>query len=285
MRRDSLFQRNIIDLTSGTTFGSWFCQIGGTLYASQVETGWMDINYLRLALPRLDPAFNGYRLVQISDLHVDQWTSVERLESIVENVNRQHPDLVAITGDFITHNPDMYAGELTDMLRAIKSKDGVYAILGNHDHTSKPQAVHEIIQRSGLQDATNCVYTLKRGTAGLHIAGVDDYMRHKDRLDLVLQQLPETGAAILLAHEPDFADISAPTGRFDLQLSGHSHGGQIRLPFLGTIFLPKDAKKYPSGMYRLGNMILYTNRGLGAVHLHLRYHSRPEIIVFSLHSE
>lgn len=283
MRRDNLLQRNIIDFASETNLGNFFTELGWLLYTSHVEPGWMDITHQRLVLPNLEAAFDGYRLVQISDLHVDRWTSRSRLDSIVEGVNRQHADLVAVTGDFVTHQPEIYAQELISMLSRIEAKDRVYAILGNHDHTSNDRIVREIIQRSGLLDATNCVYTLKRGSALLNIAGIDDYMMHKDRLDQVLEQLPEQGAAILLAHEPDFADVSAPSGRFDLQLSGHSHGGQILLPYLGPLYLPRYARKYPSGLYRVGNMILYTNRGLGVVHLHLRFHVRPEIAVFTLH--
>jgi predicted MPP superfamily phosphohydrolase len=97
-----------------------------------------------------------------------------------------------------------------------------------------------------------------------------------------LERLPEEGAAILLAHEPDFADLSARTGRFDLQLSGHSHGGQVKLPLFGIPYLPRFARKYPRGRYQVGKMILYTNRGLGMVHLPFRFNSRPEITLFTL---
>jgi predicted MPP superfamily phosphohydrolase len=104
-------------------------------------------------------------------------------------------------------------------------------------------------------------------------------------MDQVLKRLPEDGAAILLAHEPDFADISARTGRFDLQISGHTHGGQIRLPMIGFPYLPRFGRKYPRGLYKVGNMLQYTNRGVGMVHLPVRFNSRPEITLFTLSSE
>jgi hypothetical protein len=116
----------------------------------------------------------------------------------------------------------------------------------------------------------------------LHIAGVDDVWEEHARLDMVLEQLPADGAAILLAHEPDFADESAATGRFDLQLSGHSHGGQVIYPFGGPPILPTYAKKYPVGRYQVSGMIQYTNRGLGMIPPHVRFNCRPEITVFTL---
>jgi len=122
-----------------------------------------------------------------------------------------------------------------------------------------------------------------RGDDKLHLAGVDDYMDGLDCLEDLFQELPEDGkATILLAHEPDFADKAAPTGRFDLQISGHSHGGQIHLPLIGSPFLPRYARKYPRGLYQVGKMILYTNRGLGAAEFNIRWNCRPEITVFTL---
>jgi predicted MPP superfamily phosphohydrolase len=118
----------------------------------------------------------------------------------------------------------------------------------------------------------------------LHVAGIDDIMEGGSRLDLVLRDLPDSGAAILLAHEPDFADVSAATGRFDLQLSGHSHGGQVRVPLLMRLALPPFSQRYTSGLYRVDGMLQYTNRGLGFVDMRLRFLCRPEITVLTLRS-
>jgi uncharacterized protein len=135
---------------------------------------------------------------------------------------------------------------------------------------------------SGIIELSNEVYPIQRGQARLYVAGIDDYIARNDRLEQVLEQLPEEGAAILLAHEPDFADISARTGRFDLQISGHSHGGQVNLPLIGPLYLPRYARKYTSGLYNVNGMIQYTNRGVGKVHVPLRLNSSPEITVFTL---
>jgi predicted MPP superfamily phosphohydrolase len=135
---------------------------------------------------------------------------------------------------------------------------------------------------SGFIHLSNRVHTLERGATRLHVAGVDSVLRRRARLDQVLAALPDDGAAILLAHEPDFAYISAATGRFGLQLSGHSHGGQIRVPVLTRYVLPHYSQRYVHGAYYAGNMLLYVNRGVGTVGLPLRFNSRPEITRFTL---
>jgi uncharacterized protein len=252
------------------------------LYAKLIEPNWIEINSLQLTLPHLSSQFNGYRIVQVSDIHRDKWMTPRRLTHIVHLVNRQKPDLVAITGDLVTRNSPALIPSLKVALERLKPKDKTVAILGNHDHENDTKAIIHVLEQSGIFHLGNAVYTLQRSGAMLHIAGVDDVGEGKDRLDLVMQQLPNAGAAILLAHEPDFADTSSATKRFDLQLSGHTHGGQIRLPFLKPLILPPWGKKYFLGRYQVGEMIQYTNRGLGMTGLHLRFAARPEITVFTL---
>jgi predicted MPP superfamily phosphohydrolase len=111
---------------------------------------------------------------------------------------------------------------------------------------------------------------------------VDDILVKQDRLDVVLAKLPDSGPAILLAHEPDYADTSAETGRFGLQLSGHSHGGQIVVPFFGPVLTPYLGVKYYSGLYKVRDMWQYTNRGVGVIGFGVRFNCRPEITVFTL---
>ena len=274
---------------NGNKNNNWAYAVGaavlgmaGLAYARRVEPGRLEVTHRRLALPRLDPEFHGYRLVHISDIHMDGWMTRRRLQEIVEIANAQQPDFVAITGDFVTHSPHRYAAGLIQALRGLETKDGAAAVLGNHDHWSDPDIVRRVIHESGLADLSNRSLTLQREQACLHLAGVDAYTVGCDRLEQVLQALPEQGAAILLAHEPDFADIAAASGRFDLQLSGHSHGGQVVLPIIGAPYLPEHAEKYPDGLYYVRDMLLYTNRGLGMVHLKLRLNCRPELTVFTL---
>jgi uncharacterized protein len=259
--------------------------LGGLLYAREVEPRRVEVRPVELRLPRLGPEFDGYRLVQFGDIHLDDWSRPERLHRIVDKVNEQRPDLVVITGDFASYSAkELDEERLIEGLRALRARDGTVAILGNHDYLTDVKLVRRCIREGRVTELINGVRTLRRGEAALHIAGIDDVMEGKSRLDLVLGQLPEDGAAILLAHEPDFADVSSATGRFDLQLSGHSHGGQVAVPFLRRLILPPFSQRYTRGLYDVRGMIQYTSRGIGFVHARLRFMCRPEITVFTLRS-
>ncbi|MBD0355378.1 MAG: metallophosphoesterase [Rubrobacteraceae bacterium] len=258
---------------------------GCYLYGREVEIRRVEIKPLTLTLPRLAPEFDGYRIVQIGDIHLDDWTRPERLSGIVAQVNAQRPDLIAIMGDFASRSAkQLDTRRLTGALRELRARDGVLTILGNHDYLTGVELIRRCIRGASVTELVNDVHTLRRGKATLHVAGVDDVMEGESRLDLVLRDLPDSGAAILLAHEPDFADVSAATGRFDLQLSGHSHGGQVRVPLLMRLALPPFSQRYTSGLYRVDGMLQYTNRGLGFVDMRLRLLCRPEITVLTLRS-
>jgi predicted MPP superfamily phosphohydrolase len=233
----------------------------------------------------LDPKFDGYRIVHISDMHLGHWLSVERLAGVVELVNQQEPDLIAITGDFVSYVFDELVDDMVKLYSRLKAVDGVVAVLGNHDHWMDPENIRPVLKQSHIVELENDVFTLQRDQAVLFIAGVDDIMVGADRLDLVLEKLPPDGPAILLAHEPDFADDSAATGRFALQLSGHSHGGQIDLPGIRKLIRGPHFKKYIYGRYQVGDMVQYTNPGLGTHVFRLRINVPPEITVITLHSK
>lgn len=255
------------------------------LFNSQQDGDWVEVTTLPLALPRLPEEFHGYRLAQISDFHIGTWLTREHLAEAVDLVNQLEPDVVAITGDLVTFDPERFAPDLIEVLSRLAPKDASLAVMGNHDHWSDPKLVRQIFKEAGIIDLSNDVYTLKRGSARLFFAGVDDYYDGLDRLDQVLGRLPGDETAILLAHEPDFADVSAKTGRFDLQISGHTHGGQINLPVLGPPFLPRYGRKYPSGLYHVNGMVQYTNRGLGTAEMQIRYKCSPEITLFILQTK
>ena len=259
--------------------------LGGTLYSTVIEPQWFDIENFVLTLPRLPRSFPGFRLVQLSDIHAgEQWMPAQ-LDSVVEKVIALEPDMVAITGDFVYSSPAMTDEILTRTESALASLSAhfpVFAVMGNHDHWWDVDRVRAALSRSNVVELNNGVHTLTRDGESLYLCGVDDIYERKDDLNQVLDQLPNDGCAILLAHEPDFADISAATGRFDLQISGHSHGGQVIVPFVGPIVLPRHGKKYPIGLYQVGRMMQYTNRGLGMVYPYVRFMCRPEITLFTL---
>jgi uncharacterized protein len=251
-------------------------------YVHDLEPSWIEVRSVSLSLPHLAPEFSGYRIVQLSDIHADRWMTSQRIQKVVDRVNQMHPDLVVLTGDFVTRNPQKFAPNLS-VLKSLTPMDKTLAILGNHDAWTNPDLVQQTLEAAGIDVLANQVVTLDRGLQQLHIGGVDDVWAQRDRLNEVLAALPTTGAAILLAHEPDFADTSAATGRFDLQLSGHSHGGQIHIPLMKRV-LPPLAYKYPLGQYQVGSMIQYTNRGLGSSGIPIRFNCRPEITIFTLKS-
>ncbi len=252
----------------------------GSIYIHKIEPNWFEVSQIEIELPHLDRAFAGYRIVQISDLHVGDKIDRSQLEKVVAAVNEQKPDLVVITGDHVSRKPRQHV-ELLDILAQLQPRDRTLAVLGNHDVYNDAEPIRKALQAAKVTLLENTIFTLKRGDATLNIAGVGDVFAKEDKLDLVLAQLPTTGAAIVLAHEPDFADVTAATGRFGLQLSGHSHGGQIRIPFYDG-YMPELAQKYPIGRYQVGEMIQYTNRGIGTIKLYARFNCRPEISVFTL---
>jgi predicted MPP superfamily phosphohydrolase len=260
---------------------------GGTVYSTVIEPLWFDIENVILKLPRLPKSFSGFRLVQISDIHAGEHWMPAQLDSVLENVIALKPDIVAITGDFVSSAPattDEILTQTEAALATLSSYVPVYAVMGNHDHWWGVERVRDALARSNVVELNNKVHTFSRDGETLHLCGVDDVYERKDDLDLVLDQLPSDGGAVLLAHEPDFADTSAATGRFDLQISGHSHGGQVIVPFVGPIVLPRHGRKYPIGLYQVGEMIQYTNRGLGMVFPYVRFMCRPEITLFTLNS-
>jgi predicted MPP superfamily phosphohydrolase len=261
--------------------GGWLVGLSKRLF-SPVKENWVDIERVNLVLPRLEPDFDGYRIVQISDFHIGTWLTGPQLLEAVELANQLEPDLVAITGDFVTYNPEKYAADLVGALGCLRPKDATVAVLGNHDHWTDAGIIRRILHEAGVNELSNRAIAVRRGGSCLWIGGVDCHYDGLDRLDAVLENLSQPGAAVLLAHEPDFAEISAASGRFDLQLSGHSHGGQIRLPIIGAPYLPRFGRKFPTGLYQVGGMRLYTNRGLGTAELAVRLNCRPEITLFTL---
>lgn len=243
----------------------------------------IEIVPVELTLPRLAPAFDGYRMVQISDIHMGTGMNQDSLTDVVHLINAQQPDLVAITGDFVTHGDVRhYAPALIEPLSQLQARDGVVCVMGNHDFWTDAGMMREVVRASHITDVSNSHITLERDHSLLHIAGVDTIWYQQDRLDLVLESLPDSGAAVLLAHEPDFADTSAASGRFDLQISGHSHGGQVVIPFVGPPVTPRHGQKYVAGQYQVGSMIQYTNRGIGTAWPPVRFNCPPEITVFTL---
>lgn len=261
----------------------------GALYHDTTD---LKITRLDVPLRRLPSRFDGLRIVQLSDFHYDRYVDVRIITSAVQAANQLQPDLVVLTGDFVTQGP--FTGQYdppsardaepcSQILSRLRSRLGIFAVLGNHDYYTDPNMVAEILRSRGFHVLRNHSFAVEQEGSRLWIAGVNDVVAGADDLELALQKIPASETVVLLAHEPDFADW-VPPGRVDLQLSGHSHGGQIVLPVIGPPYLPPLARKYPWGLRQLGPLTLYTNRGVGTITLPLRFNCPPEITLFTLRS-
>jgi len=253
------------------------------LLGQRFNPGDFEVVKVEINIPRLPTPFQGYRIVHISDIHYGQWISADRLTGVVGLINQQEPDIVAITGDFVSYSGENVEG-LISALKSIHARDAALAVLGNHDYWFDVKRVRSILSESSIIELKNDVYTVTREGYALHIAGIESVTLKKNQMNKILQKLPPNGPAILLAHEPDFADISSETKRFFLQLSGHSHGGQFMIPKFGTLFRGDGFRKYPLGRYQVGEMVLYTNRGIGTNTFWIRINCAPEITVIDLQS-
>lgn len=281
----SISRRDFLKIVKTIIFDIFLAGLGGSIYSTLIEPLWFDVLELPMALPRLSKAFSGFRVLQISDIHAGEQFMPGHLGEIVEKVLELKPDIVLITGDFVYSSPlmtDEILERTRDLLAQISTSIPVFAVMGNHDHWWDVSRVRKMLQDANVTELANDFFTIQKDEGQLHICGVDDFYVHESKLESILSRLPEDGCAILMAHEPDFADDSSVSGRFDLQLSGHSHGGQVVMPFLGALVLPNYGRKYPSGLYKVGEMIQYTNRGLGMVFPYVRFLCRPEITVFTL---
>jgi predicted MPP superfamily phosphohydrolase len=254
------------------------------------KSGWrsfdpndFEIEHLKVDIPELAPVFRNYRIVHISDIHYGQWISAERLEGVVELINKNCPDVVTITGDFVSYLlDDNIKEEMIKQLRKLTPKDAAFAVLGNHDHWANAEKVRGILKESNIHALTNDFHIIEKGGSKLIFAGVDSVMMKKALLNLVLQKLPHDYPAVILVHEPDFAVETALTNRFSLQLSGHSHGGQFFIPGFGTPFRGRYSMRYPHGLYKVGNMMLFTSSGLGTNSYWIRVNCPPEIAAVDL---
>ena len=262
---------------------------GLAFYAGEIARHELEIIYLTISLPRLPDVFAGMKIVQISDLHFQEYTEAAFLEAIVRRVNEIAPDLVVLTGDFVSNNPlpkhfSIKLGyQCAEILNRIECPLR-YAILGNHDAIVSSRAVTDALHTQGIPVLANSSVPIEHDGQRIWLAGTKDALEQKPDLAAALPagRRPYHEPVILLVHEPDYAD-RALGRKIDLVLSGHTHGGQIRIPFLPPLLLPGMGTKYVHGLFRLPDgMQLYVNRGIGAVNLPFRFRCPPEITVITL---
>jgi predicted MPP superfamily phosphohydrolase len=239
-------------------------------------------------LPRWPEGLNGFTVALLSDFHYDAYFSVHPLRAAVPMVNNLHPDLIVLTGDFVSapsigskKKAASAAEPCAGLLRQMIAPHGLWAVLGNHDDETNADHVTHALQAENIHVLANQSEAIEGNGARIWLAGVNDVLSRTADLSQTLRGVPASEAVILLAHEPDFADHAA---RFpiDLQLSGHSHGGQIRIPPFPPLYLPPLARKYVLGTYHVSDLTLYTNGGLGTVMVPVRLNCPPEITLLTL---
>ncbi|WP_053362008.1 metallophosphoesterase [Bacillus sp. FJAT-27251] len=262
---------------------------GGYYYAHEIEPKLLEITRHTIQSPLLPPGFDGLKIVQFSDTHVGFQYTLEQLGKLITKINSLDPDLIFFSGDLID-DPYGYgdAAQIIEMLSSLRAVLGKYAVYGNHDHGGYGSDLYKrIMEEAGftlLLNEARPVSLLDGST--IHIAGVDDSMLGKPDVAAAIQGIPQDSFKILLSHAPDLAD-SAAGFNIQLQLSGHSHGGQVQIPFYGPLVTPPHAEIYPEGFYEVGasKMKLYVNRGLGTTRLPFRFLSKPELTIFTLEKE
>jgi predicted MPP superfamily phosphohydrolase len=231
---------------------------------------------------------NGFTIAVLSDFHYDPYFSIHPLHAAIAMVSRLHPDLIALTGDFVSVPPfgdDVKAAFAAEpcarLLRQMTAPHGLWAVMGNHDDGTDPEHVTRALQAENIQVLANQSQPIEQDGARFWLAGVNDVMSGTADLSKTMYSVPAGEPVVLLAHEPDFAD-EASQYPIDLQLSGHSHGGQIRIPFLPPLYLPELAKKYVWGTYHVGQLTLHTNAGLGTIGVPMRLNCPPEVTLLTL---
>jgi hypothetical protein len=262
---------------------------GLALYSGEVARHEIDIVRLTIPIRDLPGPFHGYTIAQVSDIHIDEYTEPYFVERMIHQVNDLSPDLALLTGDFVTHGAFSFLTGKRAAYRCGEIVSGLtaplrYAILGNHDVTVGSALVVGALTAYGTPVLVNQHVALERGGERVWLCGADDPGTSYPDLNLTIPSQPKA-PVILMAHEPDYADTVTqhPRGPLvDLMLSGHSHGGQIRLPFVGALVLPPMGEKYVEGLFRFNRMRLYVNRGIGTVGLPFRLNCPPEITLFTL---
>jgi uncharacterized protein len=244
---------------------------------------------IEIPLSRLPQSWDGFRIAQLSDLHYDNHFSVVPIRKAVDLVNGLQPDLVVVTGDFVTspfnerQSLQIQAAKAIEacaqLVAQMQAPFGILASLGNHDVGTGAAHITDVLQSHGISVLRNRSVPLERDGGRLWLSGLDDVLVGRYDLKLALKGIPQAEPVVLLVHEPDFAGY---VKNVDLQLSGHSHGGQIRFPLVGAPCLPVMGRKYPWGLRRIGPLTLYTNVGIGTIWVPMRLNCPPEVTLITL---
>lgn len=243
------------------------------------------VERVEIQVPGLPPAMDGFRIAQLSDLHLEPFTTAEDILLSVQACNALKPDMVALTGDFVTHTARP-APQVAELLSQLVAPYGVYASLGNHDFASgAPEVIRALTERN-IPVLRNEIRRIRTDNGTLVLGGFDSMYVNRPDVRKTLQDWKQSQPLVLMMHEPDAADTIAAAGVKALQISGHTHGGQLVFRGKAPMSLrrAKFGKKYLAGRYEVGGLQMYVNRGIGCVGVPLRIGAPPEVTELTLRS-
>jgi uncharacterized protein len=252
-------------------------------YAFLIEPRWLELTRTDIHVRALPRELEGLRIALLTDLHAGQGTPTSLIRRACHMAIRERPDLIAVTGDLAADDAEGFS-EVLDALSCLRAPLGVFAVPGNHDHIVGIETWHRQVQAHPvIEDLTNRAVIRQMGDARLCIAGVDDLSKGHPRMD-TLPPPAERDTTVLLAHDPDQAERARRAyDQVDLVVSGHTHGGQVRLPWIGALINPAEREDlYENGLRRRPWTQVYTSRGVGTVHLAVRFLCRPEVALLTL---
>ncbi len=246
----------------------------------RAESERFDVTRLELSIPDLDPAHDGLRIAQLSDIHVGRNTPDGRVIAAVRELNALEPDLVVLTGDFVTSRRDPYS-RVGQLLEGIEAP--AFAVLGNHDHWSDPSSVARSLERADIPVLRNQHTVERLRGAPVYVVGIDDGVTRNDDVERALAKVPSKATRIVLAHAPPTAE-KLPEDAALVCFSGHTHGGHFVVPGLTDGIFRRAGQPYIRGHYRVRGNHLYVNRGLGFGRGGpvVRLNSEPEVTVITL---
>ena len=263
----------------GTPLRSLALSLAQAARTALAEPYMLTIEHRPIHLRRLSNAFDGFRIVHLSDVHHSGFTSRDQVARAVETANRLKPDIIALTGDYISHDRS-FAVPCAELLGRLRARYGVYAVLGNHDHWTDAALITDLFRAEGINVLVNQGFRFEQKNAAFWLAGVDDTMVGLEDLSLALAGSSEDEMKLLLAHNPIILRRAARAG-VDLVLSGHTHGGQVALRSeRGAKGRPR--RRMLQGLGRQGDTQIYVTRGVGTVILPVRYGCPPEVSLLEL---
>jgi len=235
-----------------------------------------EITQTDIWLRRLSAVHDGLKIVQLTDLHHSLFTPLAEIQRAVHLANRLRPDVIALTGDYVTLSPS-YIWPMARALAKLRARLGVFAVLGNHDFQVDAEEITRALKSQHIRVLRNSHCALRARSATLWLIGVDDLWWGADDLPAALRHIPARDPKILLCHNPLGIRLAAAHG-IDFVLSGHTHGGQVRLPVVGSVYgRSKLGKRFVEGWNRLDGTQIYVSRGIGKVLLPIRFGCPPEI--------